>query len=239
MDTENSNHMLAKSNAPIHGNAEQIHSTRGELFGILACLRYMKYLDTKFNLRMKKKIQLFVFTDSSSSISIAKTPFYMTSKTANAYGFDIKCKVRHLYKDVKTFVEFKHVRGHQDSKVGFKSLSKESKLNVLTDKYATKAAECSAIKHKAKIPHLPLQQVSLSTPYKRITRNVDEEILKLKVGNNAEEYLQRRWKIDDAQMKKVLWNDIRSVIIRVPNHRKTQYSKILHKIWSTMKRNHD
>ena len=101
------------------------------------------------------------------------------------------------------------------------------------------AAECSAIKHKAKIPHLPLQQVSLSTPYERITRNVDEEILKLKVGNSAEEYLQRRWKIDDKQMKKVLWSDIRSVIKRVPNHRKTQYSKILHKTWPTMKRNHE
>ena len=165
MDTENSHHMLTKSSAPIHGNVEQIHSTRGELFGLLACLRHIKYLDTKYNLRMKKKIKLFVFTDSSSSISRAKTPFYMTSKTANAYDSDIKCEGRHVYKDVKAFVEVKHVRGHQDSKVDFKSLSKESKLNVLMDKYAAREAECSAIKHKAKIPHLLLQQVSLSTPY--------------------------------------------------------------------------
>ena len=88
----------------------------------------------------------------------------MTSKTANANDSDIKCEGRHVYKDVKAFVEVKHVRDHQDSKVDFESLSKESKLNVLMDKYAARAAECSAIKHKAKIPHLLLQQVSLSTP---------------------------------------------------------------------------
>ena len=36
MDKSNSSHMLLKSHAPVYGPPEQTHSTRGEIFGLLA-----------------------------------------------------------------------------------------------------------------------------------------------------------------------------------------------------------
>ena len=90
-----------KSHAPVHGTAEQTHSTRGEICGLLAYLRHIKDLDMKFNLKLKQKIKLIVFTDSSSSITIAKKPFYLSSKNAADNDADIKCEVRKLYKSLK------------------------------------------------------------------------------------------------------------------------------------------
>ena len=50
MDRQNENHMLIKSHAPLHGDCDQIHSTRGELFGILGCMRHLDYIISKYKI---------------------------------------------------------------------------------------------------------------------------------------------------------------------------------------------
>ena len=105
------------------------------------------------------------------------------------------------------------------------------------DDFAKSAVLKSKIRHRQKIPHLPLQQISLMTPFERITRNVDSEIIRLKVGMEAGKYLQKRWEISDEAMTKVLWSDMKKVISKAPTYRKTQYTKIIHKMWPTMQRN--
>lgn len=237
LDKQNTSALLLKSHAPVHGTNEQTHSTRGELFGLLACLRHVAYLKEKYSVKFNKKIKIYVYTDSSSSISIAKTPFYLTSKTASDNDSDIKCEVRAFFKKLKNLVDVIHVKGHQDNETEFCKLPDNAKLNVLVDDFAKTASTDSSIRHKQIIPHLPRQQISLVTPFERITRNVDREIVRLKIGHEAERYLQRRWKLNDKLMSKVLWNDLRSVISKEPNYRKTQYAKILHKTWPTMMRN--
>lgn len=84
----------------------------------------------------------------------------------------------------------------------------EAQLNVLVDDFAKTACTTSSIQHKQTIPHLPRQQISLMTPFERITRNIDDEVIRLKVGHEAERYLQKRWKLSPLMMKKVLWQDI-------------------------------
>ena len=134
-------------------------------------------------------------------------------------------------------IEVQHVKAHQDDHREFKKLNVEAKLNVLADEFAKRSCSNSTIPRQQLIPHLPKQQISLKTPFERITRDVDNEIVRLKTGHEAEKYLQRRWKLDNFTMRKIQWSDICNVIKKVPNYRKTQYAKILHKTWPTMKRN--
>ena len=178
-----------------------------------------------------------MYTDSSSSISIAKTPIYLTYKTASDNDSDVKCEVRVYCKKLKHFVDVIHVKGHQENEVIYSKLPNEAKLNVLVDDFAKAASTNSSIRHKKIIPHLPRQQISLETPFECITRNVDQEIVRLKISHEAESYLQRRCKLNDDLMSKVLWDDLRSVISKEHNYRKTQYAKILHKTWLAMMRN--
>lgn len=62
----------------------------------------------------KKRIKILVFTGSLSSISIAKTLFYLTSKSASDNDSDIKCEVRANYKSLKAAVKAIHIKSHQD-----------------------------------------------------------------------------------------------------------------------------
>ena len=94
----------------------------------------------------------------------------------------------------------------------FKKLNVEAKLNVLVDEFAKRSCSNSTIPRKQLIPHLPKQQILLRTPFERITRDVDNEILRLKTGHEAEKYLQRRWKLDDSKLRKIQWSDICNVI---------------------------
>ena len=121
MDKQNSSSLLLKSHAPVHGTAEQTHSTRGELFGLLGCMRHISYLKKKNSAKFPKKIKILVFTDSSSSISIAKTPFYLSSKSAADNDGDIKPEVRSYYRELKNLIEVQHVKAHQDDHCEFKN----------------------------------------------------------------------------------------------------------------------
>lgn len=109
-------------------------------------------------------------------------------------------------------VEIRHVHAHQDDKIAFQFLKTEAKLNVLMDDFAKTASSRSSIQHRMIIPHLPRQKVSLCTPFERITRDVDDKIIRMKYGHEAEKYLKKKWNLGDNAMKKVLWSDIRKVI---------------------------
>ena len=83
-------------------------------------------------------------------------------------------------------IEVQHVKAHQDDHCEFKKLNVEAKLNVLVDEFAKTSCSKSTIPHKQLIPHLPKQQISLKTPFERITLDVDNEIVRLKTGHEAE-----------------------------------------------------
>jgi len=130
--------------------------------------------------------------------------------------------VRSYYRELKNLIEVQNVKAHQDDYCEFKKLDVEAKLNVLVDEFAKTSCSKSTIPHKQHIPHLPKQQISLKTPFERITRDVVNQIVRLKTGHEAEKYLQRRWKLDNFTMRKIQWSDICNVIKKVPNYRKTQ-----------------
>ena len=238
LDKSNPKAPLLKSHAPLHGVPDQNHSTRGELFGLLGCMRHILYMQKIYKFNVKKKIRIYIYTDSSSSISIIKKKFSISSINCVENDSDIKAEVRHAYKRIKDFVEVCHVHSHQDDKIDYNRLSLESKLNVLMDRFAAKALlSKTKIKHRHVIPHLPRQKVSFRSPHERLTRNVILEINRAKIGHQAEQYLQGRWSFGTSDMLQVHWTELGTAINSVPFYKKVQYSRILHKQWPTMKRN--
>ena len=238
MDKTNNKKIIAKYHAPLHGNADQTHSTRGELFGLLACLRHIYHLSQNYYMPKVREVMIYVYTDSASSISIAGKKLILSTKTSAQNDADIKAGVQHFFGMLKYFVKIKHVKAHQDRNEKFSKLSYASKLNVIMDKHADKALSThTVVKYSAMIPHLPCQTVSFQTPYERITRNVITEVNRAKIGHEAEEYLKSRLKFNDDQMKNGLGKELGQVINDVPFYRKMHYSHILHKQWPTMKRN--
>ena len=210
-DRDNPDHMLIQAHAPIHGEADQIHSTRGEMFGVLACIRHIQYVLSKLNHKPKHKIP--IYTDSASTIQIAKNPFYLTSKNTFDDDVDIKTELRTHYKKTCKFVDLIHVRAHQDDNLPFKQLSLASKLNVAMDAHAKKALQHQTkIKHRKFIPHLPLQKVSLKSKFERITNDVFGNINRYKIGHESENWLRKRWNISEKDMRLVQWMDLRYVL---------------------------
>ena len=116
---------------------------------------------TKIQDSNEKKVRMFIYTDSESSISIATQRFYLTSKTALDNDSDIKCEVRYHFNKMKNFIDIKFVRSHQDDQKLFSQLSLASRLNVIMDKLAKEALDPLSkplIVHRNMIPHLPQQQ---------------------------------------------------------------------------------
>ena len=95
-DRDNPDNMLIQTNSPLHGDIDQIHSTRGEMFGVLACIRHIQHVLSKFKYKPKYKIP--IYTDSTSTIQIATNPFYLSFKNTFDDDVDIKTELRTHYK---------------------------------------------------------------------------------------------------------------------------------------------
>ena len=141
IDRNNTKATLIKFHAQLHDDEDQINSTRGELFGLLACMRHIQHIKIKFRLKIKTKIKIFIYTDSESSITIAMKKFYLTSKTALDNDSDIKSEVRSIFHQMKNYVSLQFVRSHQDDSKPFHTLSLASKINVMMDHHAKAALE--------------------------------------------------------------------------------------------------
>ena len=238
LDKDNNNNTLVKYHSPLHGCPSQNHSTRGELFGILGCLRHISYLHHKYKFPVRKKVRVYIYTDSSASISILKGKNFLSTSSAVEDDYDIKAEVRHAYRYLHSKIDVRHVRAHQDDKVAFKHLSHASKLNVLMDRFASLALTTSTkIRYRPVIPHLPQQKISYRSPFERLTRKLASELNRGKIGHAAECYLKEKWNFDDNAMKTVLWKELGTVLQSVPFYKRVQYARIMHKQWATMKRN--
>ena len=133
LDWSNQSAPLVHFTAQLYGDEDQVHSTRGELFGILFYIRHISYLKSKYKIGIRNKIQVFIYTDSDSSIQITTSRFFLTSKTALDNDSDIKAEVRRIYKKYSKLIPLQFVRSQQDDDKPFKSLSLASILNVLME----------------------------------------------------------------------------------------------------------
>ena len=77
LDKDNNNNTLVKYHSPLHGCSSQNHSTRGELFGLLGCLRHISYLYHKYKFPVQKKKFVCI---STPTVQLA----YQSSKEKNS-----------------------------------------------------------------------------------------------------------------------------------------------------------
>ena len=191
-------------------------------------------------MRVNKKIQIFIYTDSQSLITIATKNFILTSKTAMDNDSDIKCEIRHTYNQIKKYVSLQFVPSHQDDKKPFKQLSMASKLNVLMDRFAKQALDPNSkpnIRHHNMIPHLPHQMISYRNSYYRLIRDTLNHLNRYAVGLPVEKYIQNKFDLTDHQMRSIAWGDIANVLRGVSISNRTHFIKIFHHKWPTMARN--
>ena len=141
----------------MHGDQDQINSTRGELFGILGCMRHIDYILAKYKMKLKKKIP--IYTDSKSSIQIAETPLYLSYKNAFYNDADIKAEMRSMFEKLKGVITLHHVKAHHDKKIVLKNLSTAVNLNSKMDLFAKDALiNTPKIKARRMVSHLPKQK---------------------------------------------------------------------------------
>jgi len=210
-DYDNPDNMLLKFHAPIHGDNDQVHSTRGEMFGVLACIRHIAHITKKFHFQPKFPIP--IYTDSLSTKQIAQNPFYLSCKITFDDDADIKTELRSHYKKYKKIISVNHVKAHQDEKIEFKNLSIASKINVQMDTHAKLALiKPTKLKHRRMIPHLPLQKISIKSKYDRITHDLYSNVNRYKIGHECENWLAKRWNFSTSDMEKVEWPDMKYVL---------------------------
>ena len=234
LDRQNITSPLIQYHAHIHGDEEQVHSTQGELFGLLACMRHILYLKNKYKVFIRKQIKIFIYTGSTSSITIATKNPILSSKSALDNDSDIKCK------QVKKIVSLQFVPSHQDDSKPFLQLSTASKLNVLMDKYAKRALDDNSkpqIRHNNMIPHLTIQRISFRNSFYRLTRDTLLHLNRYKAGLQVETYIMKKHDLTPHQMQNIQWNDIDNVFRGASIAKRTQFIKIFHQKWLTTYRN--
>jgi hypothetical protein len=86
---------------------------------------------------------------------------YTTPNVTLSSEWDIESVILDIYKAIKTWFVFVHVKSHQDDKIPLASLSLESRLNVEADRLATEYMQEDPIRrpHAALFPSAKAQQI--------------------------------------------------------------------------------
>ena len=220
--------LLFEQNAPVHGDLDQITSTRCELMGILACLEYLNYLTSKYTFH--KKHFILLIADNSSAIS-APLKNHTSIKYTFSPDMDIILHIKYLLQQLPFRIKFNHIKGHQDKFKPYDDLSTLAKLNVKMD---TKAKEFftspqDTPKYSTTYPSLPGEAVSISDPHSRIVKNFSYNIRRHAIGYKAEKHLAKALNIPQYRLSLLDWKNFSSAHSRQPRNIKTFVTKSIYK----------
>ena len=198
--------LLFDQHAPVHGDLEQITSTRCELMGILACLEYLRYISSKYTFHSKHFILLIA--DNSSAIS-APRKNYSSIKHTFSPDMDIILHIQSLLKILPFTIKFNHIKGHQDKHKQYADLSTLAKLNVKMDKKAKEffSSPNDTPQYSTHYPSLPGEAVSISDPHSRIVKNFGSNLRRHAIGNLAENHLAKALNIPQYRLSLLDWSN--------------------------------
>jgi len=166
--------LLYKAHSPALVDPEYASSDRAELLGILGVVTKIQEMEQALHTSYQPN-PIELFTDSQSSITILQKRIFPSTKNAMTSNMDVILEIQSQVKDMKTKIVFTHVKSHQDEHVPIKELPIRAQLNVKMDKLAEKQYNFSINEHYKKMPHLPAQQISFSSPWYRLTNNMESE----------------------------------------------------------------
>jgi len=123
-------------------------------------------------------------------------------------------------------IEYKHVRGHMDSKKRFKDLSRLEQLNVLCDKYAKEANT-----YLRPIPAQELNGEGLSLWHgeEKIYSDFREKIKSIYWKEKAKRIISNKYKWEDGQFENINWNASKRAMEMISNPLKIRISKVITK----------
>jgi len=154
-------------------------------------------------------------------------------------NMDVILEIQSQVKDMKTKIVFTHVESHQDEHVPIKELPIRAQLNSKMDKIAEKQYNFSINEHYKKMPHLPAQQISFSSPWHRLTNNMESEFSRSRRDFIGEKEALRGWNIKETLAADVDWTSLEQSIRKWPKYGRGTPIKCLHDLWDTTKRKKD
>jgi len=168
--------LLYASHGPTLVDPEYANSDRSELLGILGAVTKLHEIENGMQKKRNKKKSpaVTLYTDSSSSISVLQNKFRPSTKNVMKSNMDVILEIQEEQKKLKSFLRLVHVKAHQDDGMKYEDLPLPARLNVDMDKLAELQYKKPIQEHYTKMTHLPAQAISFSTPWYRITNNLEK-----------------------------------------------------------------
>lgn len=229
--------LLFLQHSPVHGDVD-ITSTKAELMGILACLKYLHYLQQKHKIYTNNRI--IISADNQEAISASKKPLNSISCAYIAEG-EIILEIQYWVKVLPFSLQFVHVRGHQDKKDEFSTLSPLAQMNIQMDTHAKKyfTTPTNSPTWQQISPFLLHSTISFRSRYTRITNNFYSNVLQQYTGSRAEDQMQQKLNLTDKTMQLIDWENLKYFFRTKKGYERYKLLKCVHRQWPVMKRNFD
>ena len=232
-----SDKFIFSQHAPVHGDLDQITSTRCELMGLLACIEYLRYISDKYT--FDRKYFILITADNEVAIKAPKK-FYLSTKYTFSPDMDIILHIKHLLKTTPFHIRFQHVRGHQDRSKPFHSLSILAKLNIHADKLAGDyfTQPLLAPQYSLDYDFLYGSCVSIKDPHSRIASSFFKNIKRHRTGHLAEKQLSKALGISLNHLHLLDWENFQTIHRRQPKALQSFVTKSIYHHLPTLYRQH-
>ena len=228
--------ILFQYNFPVPGEYDDVHSTRTEMFAILAALIFLKKIHAKYKHCDKPKIVLV--SDSMNAIKAAYEKIFVSISNVFENDGDIKSELRWQRQISKYNIIMEHVCAHQGDDVDINDLPLHQRLNRLMDSHAKAVFDDYSHKFFQSTipPFLAAQKISLRTPYNRFVYDVKNKLNEYKLGHDTEALLSKNWKIKQNHLSLISWNTLWCVSRSMKKKNRYRTVKTVHNQWHTMSR---
>ena len=228
---------LFSQHAPVHGDLDQITSTRCELMGLLACVEYLRYIGYKYS--FDRKYFILITADNEVAIKAPKKNYRSTKHTFSS-DMDIILHIKALLQNTPFTIKFQHVRGHQDKHKPYNSLSTLAKLNIGMDKLAKQyfTDPVDAPPYSIQSQFLYGSSVSITDSHSRIVSRFPTNLKRHRTGMIAEQQLAKALRIHTNQLSLLDWETFPRMHSRQPKHIKSFLTKSIYHHLPTMVRQH-
>ena len=228
--------LLLKKHSPVHGDLDQITSTRCELMGIYACIKYLQYISDKYT--FERRHFILITADNSSAVS-SSSKDYSSIRHAFLTDGDIIWSIIKTIRFLPFRIRINHVKGHQDKSLTYDNLSPLAKLNVQMDQFAKAffTNPINAPRYNVFTPFLPAETVSLYDCHSRITNNIRQTLTRMSVGYTAELQIAKTLQIPDYNLKYIDWINLKRARNSLPPYQQLQFTKFLYRQFPVMERN--
>jgi len=154
-------------------------------------------------------------------------------------NLDVILEIQEERKKLKSSLHLVHVKAHQDDEIRYKDLPLPARLNVDMDKLAEIQYEKPIQEHYVKMPHLPAQAISFSTPWYRLTNNMEQEFIRHRRDTPGEAAALSSWDVDPTDSKNIDWIAIEGAMKKWTKYQKGTPVKCIHELWDTTQRKKD